>query len=64
MNKIKTAVKFANKYGIGAAVSTLSMIANLVVFSATENYTVRNVLLGVFFAGIALVMAGVIEDCL
>ncbi len=62
MKKIKKFFITCDKYGIGLAVSAVSTIVNLAVFSATGNYSVRDILLGVLFAGLFIAIGGAIAD--
>ena len=63
MRKIKHIVKFSNKYGIGVITAVCSLLANMITFSAYENITIRNILLGVFYTGLTFCIAGIILEC-
>ena len=62
MKKVKDFFIMCDKYGVGLSVAAVSAIVNMAVFSATGNYCVRNILLGVIFAGLLLAISGAVAD--
>ena len=62
MKKVKEFFVMCDKYGVGLAVSAVSTVVNMAVFSTTGNYFVRNVLLGILFAGLFLAISGAVAD--
>ena len=63
MRKLKHLVKFGNKYGIGIITAVCSLLANMITLSIYENITTRNILLGVFYSGLAFCITGIILEC-